>query len=607
MKYIAGIDIGNATTEVAICKAENAEISGFITGIAKTTGVKGTRQNIRGVMNALRDAASKANISTSDICLVQINEATPVIGDFAMETITETVITESTLIGHNPSTPGGIGLGIGLTILISSLDDASVSKEDSYVVVVPEEYNFEAAAEILNKKTKEGFTIVAAIVKNDDGVLINNRLDNKIPIVDEVKHIEKVPLGMKCAVEVAPIAGCIDLLANPDGIATIFELSPKETKHIVHIAKALIGNRSAVVIKTPKGDVQERKIPAGELLIISESHTDSIGIDKGAEQIMKAVDGIAEIHDVKGTSGTNVGGMIEKIRHEMATLTEQDAQNLLIKDIKAVDTLVPQEIQGGLANEFFLSKAVGLAAMVKTEKLHMEKLAKELSVKLNIPVEIGGIEGEMAIKGALTTPGTEKPILMVDVGAGSTDACFMNSKGETKTVHLAGAGNMVSMLINAELGLDDINLSEEIKRYPLAKVESLFSIRHEDGSVEFFETPLEGAVFARVVTVRPDGYSPVPTAKGLDKIRQVRQDAKRKVLVNNVLRAIKKVSITGSINEFENVVLVGGSSLDFEFANMVTDALSYHGITSGKGNIRGTEGPRNAVATGLLLSYFENV
>lgn len=33
-----------------------------------------------------------------------------------METITETIITESTMIGHNPKTPGGVGLGVGLTI-----------------------------------------------------------------------------------------------------------------------------------------------------------------------------------------------------------------------------------------------------------------------------------------------------------------------------------------------------------------------------------------------------------------------------------------------------------------------------------------------------------
>ena len=38
--------------------------------------------------------------------LIRINRAAPVIGEVAMETVTETIITESTMIGHNPSTPG---------------------------------------------------------------------------------------------------------------------------------------------------------------------------------------------------------------------------------------------------------------------------------------------------------------------------------------------------------------------------------------------------------------------------------------------------------------------------------------------------------------------
>ena len=35
---------------------------------------------------------------------------------------------------------------------------------------------------------------------------------------------------------------------------------------------------------------------------------------------------------------------------------------------------------------------------------------------------------------------------------------------------------------------------------------------------------------------------------------------------------------------------------------LVTDALSQYNIVAGRGNIRGCEGPRNAVATGLALS-----
>ncbi len=55
----------------------------------------------------------------------------------------------------------------------------------------------------------------------------------------------------------------------------------------------------------------------------------------------------------------------------------------------------------------------------------------------------------------------------------------------------------------------------------------------------------------------------------------------------------------------EFVVLVGGSALDFEIPQLVTDALAQYKIVAGRANIRGCEGPRNAVATGLILSSIE--
>ena len=53
-------------------------------------------------------------------------------------------------------------------------------------------------------------------------------------------------------------------------------------------------------------------------------------------------------------------------------------------------------------------------------------------------------------------------------------------------------------------------------------------------------------------------------------------------------------------------MLVGGSSLDFEIPQMITDALAHYGVVAGQGNIRGSEGPRNAVATGLVLAGMAN-
>ena len=146
-------------------------------------------------------------------------------------------------------------------------------------------------------------------------------------------------------------------------------------------------------------------------------------------------------------------------------------------------------------------------------------------------------------------------------------------------------------------------MAERIKKYPLAKVESVFHIRHEDGTVQFFKEPLDPKLFARVIVVEENNFVPIDSDIPLEKIRIVRRTAKEKVFVFNSIRALETVSSTGNIRDIPFVVLVGGSSLDFEIPQMVMDALSHYKIVAGRGNIRGKEGPRNAVATGLILDY----
>jgi len=604
MKLVAGVDIGNATTEVAIANISNDnQISFLASEIVKTAGIKGTRQNIQGVLEALKEGLKKIDKTIDDLDLVRINEAAPVIGDVAMETITETIITESTMIGHNPSTPGGVGLGSGKTILIENLSQAAGNEE--ILVIIPGMVDFEDAARGINQAVNQGVIVNGAIVQKDDGVLINNRLDKKIPIVDEVRLIEKVPVGMKAAIEVAPPGGVVEVLSNPYGVATVFDLTGEETKMIVPVSRSLIGNRSAVIIKTPKGDVKERHIPAGEIVFEGEKRTAEINVDEGARKMMDTLSSVAPIKDITGEPGTNAGGMLENVRQVMSELTDQHPQDIKIQDMLAVDTFVPQKVRGGLAEEFSMENAVGIAAMVKADKLQMQMIAEELEKQISIQVEVGGVEADMAIHGALSTPGTNTPVAILDMGAGSTDASFMNKEGKVTSAHLAGAGNMVTMLINSELGLDDLTLAEDIKRYSLAKVESLFHIRHEDGSVEFFEKALEPKVFARVVLMKDDDLIPIPFDFSMEKIRMVRKAAKEKVFVTNSLRALKMVYPTGNIRDIEFVVLLGGSSLDFEIPQLVTDSLSHYGVVAGRGNIRGEEGPRNAVATGLILALGE--
>ncbi|EAP5865579.1 TPA: propanediol dehydratase reactivase alpha subunit PduG [Salmonella enterica subsp. enterica serovar Agbeni] len=602
MRYIAGIDIGNSSTEVALARQdETGALTITHSALAETTGIKGTLRNVFGIQEALALVAKRAGINVSDISLIRINEATPVIGDVAIETITETIITESTMIGHNPKTPGGVGLGVGITITPEEL--LTRPADSSYILVVSSAFDFADIANVINASMRAGYQITGVILQRDDGVLVSNRLEKSLPIVDEVLYIDRIPLGMLAAIEVAVPGKVIETLSNPYGIATVFNLNADETKNIVPMARALIGNRSAVVVKTPSGDVKARAIPAGNLELQAQGRTVHVDVAAGAEAIMKAVDGCGKLDNVTGEAGTNIGGMLEHVRQTMAELTNKPSSEIFIQDLLAVDTSVPVSVTGGLAGEFSLEQAVGIASMVKSDRLQMAMIAREIEQKLNIDVQIGGAEAEAAILGALTTPGTTRPLAILDLGAGSTDASIINPKGEIIATHLAGAGDMVTMIIARELGLEDRYLAEEIKKYPLAKVESLFHLRHEDGSVQFFPTPLPPAVFARVCVVKPDELVPLPGDLALEKVRAIRRSAKERVFVTNALRALRQVSPTGNIRDIPFVVLVGGSSLDFEVPQLVTDALAHYRLVAGRGNIRGSEGPRNAVATGLILFW----
>ncbi|UCD31008.1 MAG: diol dehydratase reactivase subunit alpha [Desulfobacterales bacterium] len=604
MPYIAGVDIGNNSTEVAIAEfARSGEARIISSSIVKTVGIKGTVRNVLGVIDALDRALSPLGVPRKDLGIVLLNEATPVIGDVAMETITETVITESAMIGHNPSTPGGMGLALGTTIMLE--DMASASPNKPWIVVIPGSTEFRMAAEQLNRVMSAKLQIAGAIVQKDDAVLIHNRLHHSIPIVDEVVHIDRVPVGMPAAVEVAAVGKTVEKLSNPYDIATLFDLTPEETRDIVPIARALTGTRSAVVIKTPRGDIHERRIPAGKIKLIGQHQKVDIQIDEGAESIMEQVVKVSPLLEIQAEPGTNVGGMFETVRQVMADLTDQPVSAIRVQDILAVDTLVPQRVRGSLAGEYSLGNAVGLAAMVETQKLPMQRLARKLEEEIMVPTIVAGVEAEMAIRGALTTPGTKPPMAILDLGGGSTDASLITESGEIKSVHLAGAGEMVTLLIDKELGLDDLELAENIKLFPLAKVETLFHMRHEDGSVQFFHEPLDPRLFGRVVVISESGPIPIETREPLGKIVEIRQKAKKKVFVHNSIRALERIGPANNIRLISFVALVGGSALDFEIPQMISDSLIEYGVVTGRANIRGAEGPRNAVATGLVLDYEE--
>ena len=593
MTYIAGVDIGNSTTEVCIGEVGGAQVHFLSSASCKTTGTKGTIANVHGIRAALKEAMGKIGMETEALSLIRLNEAAPVIGDTAMETLTETIITDSSMIGHNPSTPAGAGQAVGKTLDFERIREGVPGTP--YIVFAKAAASYEEIAEVINRERKR-LTITGVILQADEAVLVENRLEEKVP------GIQKLPDDVLAAIEVALPGQTIRMLSNPYGIATLLGLDAEQTRMITPIAKSLIGKRSAVVLKTPGGNIRENLLPAGKICLHADQDA-VVDLDEGAEKIMQVVSDAGTIYDMEGEHDTNVGNMFSRIKQGMENLDETAKREIHITDILAVDTMAPVRISGALAGETCLEKAVGIAAMVKTRHLPMQKIAEQLRIELGVNVMVAGVEAVMASLGALTTPGTSLPLAILDMGGGSTDAAVISEDGKVSMTHQAGAGELVSMLIETELGLGDRHMAEQIKKYPLAKVESLFHMRMENGQMTFVEQSIDPRFYGRVVLLTEDGMIRLEQDIPMEKIVQVRREAKRKVFVTNAFRALKKVAPGQDLKHISNVVLVGGSAEDFEIPEMLMEELSEFRIVCGRGNIRGEEGPRNAVATGLVLSY----
>lgn len=600
MKLIAGVDIGNSTTEVCVGSVGEDGSFRFLASASRvTTGTKGTLPNVHGIRAALEDAMYSIHQPLSALDLVRLNEAAPVIGDTAMETITETIITESSMIGHNPSTPAGAGEAVGYLLFLENIWKGKPGVP--YIVVASSKFSYEETAARLNQHIPE-LDIKGVILQADEAVLVENRLNIRIPIIDEVRHISRVPEGKLAAIEVALPGTSIRMLSNPYGIATLLGLNAQETRMVTPIAKSLIGKRSAVVIRTPNGNVRENILPAGEIFIHGERE-EKVNIDAGADEIMDTMRRAGEIRDIDGQQNTNVGNMFRRIRTSMTDVASSQDQDVRITDILAVDTLAPVEVSGSLAGETCMEKAVGIAAMVKTQHLPMQKIAEKLEEELHVKAVVAGVEAVMTSLGAMTTPGTQLPLAILDMGGGSTDAAILEPDGSVRTTHQAGAGELVSMLIQTELGLESRAVAEQIKRYPMGKVESLFHMRLENGSMRFFEESIDPRYYGHVVLLAKNEMIRIEEDIPMEKILEVRREAKRKVFVRNAVRALAHVAPDHDLKKVPNVVLVGGSAEDFEIPEMLTEELAEYRIVCGRGNIRGTEGPRNAVATGLVMSY----
>ena len=554
---VAGVDVGNSTTELAVARLEPGRGPEFQLLLRRqTTGPKGSVACAEGVADLVDRAERRLGERPYRLILAELH---PVETDLIeLGRLEELALGRAAVARPASATPSGLGVGAGMLVALPEL--AGTPRARAVVPVVTSE-DFDEAAGALRDARKRGWTIAAAIAQKDDAVLIGNRFDRAVPIVDEVGDAAELPLGSLCAVEVAPPGTGVVELSDPLRLAQLLELTPDEARAARIAARAVAGHRAALVVKNAAISSSDafRHQPAVELL-------DADGRARPLEE-----------HGEVPPPGT-VTGM-------RGSLGDRDD---LLDFFWRPLPLPPDD--PGFVRRLAHRRAVALALVARGSAQDLLEAVARLA---SGGARVAAPESVAAVLGASTTPGAGTAPFVVDLGGGTVDL----HRAEA-AVTTAGAGELVTRICSALLDCSRA-LGERAKRRPSARIETPFMLHHEDGTRTFVGEPVPPRALGRLCVIEPRELLPLDAPLAPEVWRLLRRAAKRDVLARNVRRAIDEA---GGVPRGELVTLVGGSACDPEVADTVAAELVDLDVAVARGNVLGRHGPRGAVAVGLILA-----
>ena len=256
MPVIAGVDVGNATTEVAVVAAGDAAgaaiaAGGRLLGVDRlpTRGRKGSPESLRGAAALVRrlerrlgcqvDEARVAPLRAVDTTTVAIPPTAPPTGRLR-------------LLAAGVATPGGSGSCVGAPLWLDRPLPAAPAAGGGFVAVVPPGLGYARAAERLRGLAGAGVPVAAVLVAGDEGVLVANRLDARMPVIDQV-DVAGVAACSLVAVEVRAPGQPLTLLADPVALGAALALDDSEAGDAVTLCRALVDYSNAVVGYTGAG------------------------------------------------------------------------------------------------------------------------------------------------------------------------------------------------------------------------------------------------------------------------------------------------------------------------------------------------------------------
>jgi len=585
VSVVAGVDVGNATTEVAFLDGDR------VLGVDRvpTRGRKGSADSLRAAAALVRRLERRLGCRVAEARVAPLR---------AVDTVTMTIppAPPSTgrlrLLTAGVATPGGSGAWVGVPLWLDRPlppgaatpaggppDGAeSLAARTPAVAVVPARLGYASAAERLRALLGAGVPVGAVLAGGDEGVLIFNRLNAALPVIDQV-DLAAVARCDLVAVEVRPPGDPLTLLADPVALAAAFSLPAGEAAAAALLCRTLVDFSNAVVGRAADGANPPAGHPAGG----TASPGDRLGTgDPDAPWVEAAGQRIALRLACDQAAGWPVG----TVRALGTADGRAETDDLFALDLAAVaDTATAR--RGSL----------GSAALVASLRRLSEgdDHAAELASLLSIPVRGVLSEPAAARLGALTTPGARPDAAVVDLGAGTVDVIAVHGE-----VVAAGAGDLLTTAVAETLRIPRA-AADWVKRGPCLRVDGGQRFEAEDGSHGFLDHPAPATAAGMLAARGPAGLIPFDRGHSPAEWRAIRLRLKEAVFAANLRRALGTLGGT-----LPQVLLVGGPAGDDELLGVLLRALPGE-VPVGRASVGGTlagppAGHRYAAAVGLGLA-----
>ena len=554
MTVIAGVDVGNATTEVAVL--DGGRLLG--TGRLPTRGRKGSPESVRGAAALVHrierrlgrpvDEARIAPLRAADTATLAVPAVPPQTGRLRV-------------LAAGVATPGGAGTCIGVPLWLDQARVDAAQPGLPRVVLVPPGLGYAEAAGRVRALLAAGVPAGAVLAAGDEGVLIANRLDTPLPVIDQVDTAAAGSCAL-LAVEVRGPGQPLTTLTDPVALGAGLRLRDEETGDAVTLSRSLLDYSNAVV-----------------------------GLDGVATA---AVAGVAEPWVVSGgrsvplraacalLPGWPVGSVTALGTPDGQTPTD----DLFALDLAAVaDTATAR--RGSVGRTALVASVQRLGSGADHAGL--------LGSILGCPVRCLITEPAAARLGACTSPGARPDAVVVDVGAGTIDVIAPDGE-----VVAAGAGELLTAAVAETLGLSRA-AADWVKRGPCVRVTGSQQFEAEDGQRGFLDRPADGTVLGMLAAAGPAGLLPFDRGHSPAEWRAIRLRLKEAVFAANLLRALRTLG-----RDLRQVLIVGGPAGDDELLGVLLRALP-DGVSAGRANVGATlagppAGHRHAAALGLALA-----